>query len=282
MVRLYEAGVFVSRILSHPHAKGCKSGTDLGADDLKTLAEAFKALVEKHLGKPFPDDPLAQMWGGIAAVFKSWNGKKAVSYRRIEGIPDDWGTAVNVQAMVFGNMGDSSATGVAFTRDPAIGDNKFYGEWLVNAQGEDVVAGIRTPSPINDDTKNEQNRHLVSMQQAMPGWPLLWRGLPPWMTTASGPSLQSWKADRASTTGAFPIFLRPIFSPGIWMPGPANLPRPCAVRSAPWPTSSRRPPCWSLTGPETCSKNCTNCWCPRCYGTVWVNTIRRTGWRVIS
>jgi pyruvate,orthophosphate dikinase len=101
-------------------------------------------------------------------VFKSWNGKKAVSYRRIEGIPDDWGTAVNVQAMVFGNMGDSSATGVAFTRDPAVGDNKFYGEWLVNAQGEDVVAGIRTPNPINDDTKNEQNRHLISMQQAMP------------------------------------------------------------------------------------------------------------------
>ena len=111
---------------------------------------------------------MAQLWGGIAAVFKSWNGKKAVSYRRIEGIPDEWGTAVNVQAMVFGNMGDSSATGVAFTRDPATGDNKFYGEWLVNAQGEDVVAGIRTPSPINDSTKNEQNKHLHSMQEAMP------------------------------------------------------------------------------------------------------------------
>ncbi|MHB8770932.1 MAG: pyruvate, phosphate dikinase [Syntrophales bacterium] len=151
------------------HAKGCKADTDLSADDLKALAEAFKALVAKHLGKPFPDDPLAQLWGGIAAVFKSWNGKKAISYRRIEGIPDDWGTAVNVQTMVFGNMGDSSATGVAFTRDPATGDNKFYGEWLVNAQGEDVVAGIRTPSPINDDTKNEQNKHLVSMQHAMPG-----------------------------------------------------------------------------------------------------------------
>jgi pyruvate,orthophosphate dikinase len=148
--------------------KGCKSDTDLSADDLKTLSGEFKALVEKHIGKPFPDDPMAQLWGGIAAVFKSWNGKKAVSYRRIEGIPDEWGTAVNVQAMVFGNMGDSSATGVAFTRDPATGDNKFYGEWLVNAQGEDVVAGIRTPSPINDDTKNEQNKHLVSMQHAMP------------------------------------------------------------------------------------------------------------------
>ncbi len=150
------------------HARGCKSDTELKADDLQLLAAEFKKLVRQHLGKDFPDDPMAQLWGGIAAVFKSWNGKKAVSYRRIEGIPDDWGTAVNVQAMVFGNMGDSSATGVAFTRDPATGDNKFYGEWLVNAQGEDVVAGIRTPSPINDDTKNEQNKHLHSMQEAMP------------------------------------------------------------------------------------------------------------------
>jgi pyruvate,orthophosphate dikinase len=150
------------------HTRGAKSDTDLKADDLKLLAEEFKKLVVKHMGKPFPDDPMAQLWGGIAAVFKSWNGKKAVSYRRIEGIPDAWGTAVNVQAMVFGNMGDSSATGVAFTRDPATGDNKFYGEWLVNAQGEDVVAGIRTPSPINDSTKNEQNKHLHSMQEAMP------------------------------------------------------------------------------------------------------------------
>jgi pyruvate,orthophosphate dikinase len=150
------------------HARGCASDTDLKAEDLQLLADEFKKLVKKHLGKAFPDDPMAQLWGGIAAVFKSWNGKKAVSYRRIEGIPDEWGTAVNVQAMVFGNMGDSSATGVAFTRDPATGDNTFYGEWLVNAQGEDVVAGIRTPSPINDDTKNEQNKHLHSMQEAMP------------------------------------------------------------------------------------------------------------------
>ena len=150
------------------HARGCKSDTELKAEDLMMLSDEFKKLVRQHLGKDFPDDPMAQMWGGIAAVFKSWNGKKAISYRRIEGIPDEWGTAVNVQAMVFGNMGDSSATGVAFTRDPATGDNKFYGEWLVNAQGEDVVAGIRTPSPINDDTKNEQNKHLHSMQEAMP------------------------------------------------------------------------------------------------------------------
>ena len=150
------------------HSKGYKSDTDLTAADLEALAGEFKALIKKHLGKPFPDDPMAQLWGGIAAVFKSWNGKKAISYRRIEQIPDEWGTAVNVQAMVFGNMGDSSATGVAFTRNPATGDNKFYGEWLLNAQGEDVVAGIRTPSPINDDTKNEQNKHLQSMQSLMP------------------------------------------------------------------------------------------------------------------
>jgi pyruvate,orthophosphate dikinase len=150
------------------HARGCKSDTELKSEDLQLLAAEFKKLVRQHLGKDFPDDPMAQLWGGIAAVFKSWNGKKAISYRRIEGTPDDWGTAVNVQAMVFGNMGDTSATGVAFTRDPATGDNKFYGEWLVNAQGEDVVAGIRTPSPINDDTKNEQNKHLHSMQEAMP------------------------------------------------------------------------------------------------------------------
>jgi pyruvate,orthophosphate dikinase len=151
------------------HKKGVKSDTDLSADDLKTLAEEFKKRVKDSLGQAFPDDAKAQLEGGIKAVFKSWNGKKAVSYRRIEGIPDEWGTAVNVQAMVFGNMGDSSATGVAFTRNPATGENVFYGEWLINAQGEDVVAGIRTPNPLNNDTKNEQNKHLKSMQEAMPG-----------------------------------------------------------------------------------------------------------------
>ncbi len=151
------------------HAKGYKSDTELTAEELKNLAEEFKARIKKSLGKEFPDDAREQLEGGIKAVFKSWNGKKAVSYRRIEGIPDEWGTAVNVQAMVFGNMGDSSATGVAFTRNPATGENLFYGEWLVNAQGEDVVAGIRTPNPLNDDTKNEQNKHLHSMQESMPG-----------------------------------------------------------------------------------------------------------------
>ena len=102
-------------------------------------------------------------------MFKSWQGRRAVSYRRIEGIPEEWGTACNVQSMVFGNMGDDSATGVAFSRNPATGENKFYGEWLVNAQGEDVVAGIRTPSPLNEATKNEQNKHLSSLETEMPG-----------------------------------------------------------------------------------------------------------------
>ena len=101
-------------------------------------------------------------------MFKSWNGKRAIAYRRIEGIPDDWGTAVNVQSMVFGNMGDNSATGVAFSRNPATGENKFYGEWLINAQGEDVVAGIRTPNPLNEATKNDHNKHLASLETAMP------------------------------------------------------------------------------------------------------------------
>ena len=148
--------------------KGYKSDTEITAEELQTLAENFKATIKNVLGTEFPDDAQLQLEGGIKAVFKSWNGKKAVSYRRIEGIPEDWGTAVNVQTMVFGNMGENSATGVAFTRDPATGDNKFYGEWLINAQGEDVVAGIRTPNPLNDDTKNEKNKNMHSMQELMP------------------------------------------------------------------------------------------------------------------
>ena len=148
--------------------KGYKSDTDLSEEDLKNLCDAFKGRVVEVLGKPFPDNAYEQLWGGVSAVFKSWNGKRAISYRRIENIPDEWGTAVTVQAMVFGNMGDNSATGVAFSRNPATGENKFYGEWLVNAQGEDVVAGIRTPNPLNESTKNDQNKHLVSLVTGMP------------------------------------------------------------------------------------------------------------------
>ncbi len=130
--------------------KGVAVDTDLDADDLKGLVIAFKAAVKERTGKDFPDDPMDQLWGAIAAVFGSWTNDRAVAYRRLYAIPDDWGTAVNVQTMVYGNTGDESGTGVAFTRDPATGENVFYGEFLVNAQGEDVVAGVRTPRPVSE------------------------------------------------------------------------------------------------------------------------------------
>ncbi|TYT75545.1 pyruvate, phosphate dikinase [Desulfobotulus mexicanus] len=142
--------------------------TDIPAEDLKNLCDTFKKTVREVLGVDFPDKPEDQLWGAIGAVFKSWNGRRAISYRRIEGIPDQWGTACTVQSMVFGNMGATSATGVAFTRNPANGENRFYGEWLPDAQGEDVVAGTRTPNPLNKDTKNDQNEHLPSLEEEMP------------------------------------------------------------------------------------------------------------------
>ena len=145
-----------------------KNDTDLSADDWKLLSERFKKEIEDTLGNKFPDDPMEQLWGGVMAVFESWNGERAINYRRIENIPHEWGTAVNVQTMVFGNMGNHSATGVAFTRNPATGENKFFGEWLVNAQGEDVVAGLRTPNPLNDDTKTEETKDLPSLESIMP------------------------------------------------------------------------------------------------------------------
>jgi len=148
--------------------KGAKSDTDLTAEDLKELSGLFKAKVKEVTGKEFPDNHMDQLWGSIGAVFASWMGKRAVSYRRIEGIPADWGTAVNVQAMVFGNMGDESSTGVGFTRNPGTGENAFFGEFLENAQGEDVVAGIRTPHPINESSRNDQSRNLKSLEQLMP------------------------------------------------------------------------------------------------------------------
>lgn len=150
------------------HKHGYQTDAELKVDDLRNLVHEFKKTIEKTLGHSFPEDPMDQLWGGIGAVFASWNGKRAMEYRRIEKIPDEWGTAVNVQAMVFGNMGDDCATGVAFTRNPGNGDNHFYGEYLVNAQGEDVVAGIRTPAPINDFSKNSQSRSLDTLQSLMP------------------------------------------------------------------------------------------------------------------
>jgi len=150
------------------HKQGYTSDTELTVPELKELVKDFKVTVKKVLGKPFPEEPMEQLWGGVGGVFGSWNGKRAIEYRRIEKIPDEWGTAVNVQAMVFGNMGTTSATGVAFTRNPGTGENKFYGEYLVNAQGEDVVAGIRTPAPINAYSKNDHSRNLDTLEKLMP------------------------------------------------------------------------------------------------------------------
>jgi len=148
--------------------RGYKLDTEITADELRALVAEFKQIVKDVLGRPFPEDPQDQLWGGIGAVFMSWNGKRAVDYRKIERIPDEWGTAVTVQSMVFGNMGEESATGVAFTRNPGNGENSFYGEYLINAQGEDVVAGIRTPAPINDYSKNDQSASLATLQEVMP------------------------------------------------------------------------------------------------------------------
>jgi len=136
------------------HERGVHLDTDLNVADLKELVRRFKAVVKEKKGKEFPDDPMQQVWGAIGAVFESWNNDRAVVYRRQYGYPHDWGTAVNICSMVFGNMGDDSGTGVAFTRDPATGENEFYGEYLLNAQGEDVVAGIRTPKKIAELAKD--------------------------------------------------------------------------------------------------------------------------------
>ena len=132
---------------------GVTEDTELTAQDWHRVAASYKDMIEAHIGKPFPQDPEEQLWGAIDAVFKSWMNPRAINYRELNDIPAVWGTAVNVQSMVFGNMGDDCATGVCFTRDPSTGENKFYGEFLVNAQGEDVVAGIRTPQPLSRRAK---------------------------------------------------------------------------------------------------------------------------------
>jgi pyruvate,orthophosphate dikinase len=146
--------------------KGVHLDTDLTAADWKELVAEFKKSISEHLGQQFPEDPHEQLWGAIGAVFGSWMNQRAITYRRLNNIPADWGTAVNVQSMVFGNMGDDCATGVAFTRDPSTGENYFYGEYLVNAQGEDVVAGIRTPQPLNNHQKKPGD--LPSMEDVLP------------------------------------------------------------------------------------------------------------------
>jgi len=152
----------------HKEDKGVSLDTELTAADWKVVIEGYKAKVAEELGKPFPQDPQEQLWGAIGAVFSSWNIPRAVTYRRLNNIPEDWGTAVSVQAMVFGNMGEDCATGVAFTRNPSTGEKEFYGEYLVNAQGEDVVAGIRTPQHLTLAGKQASNAHLPAMEEVMP------------------------------------------------------------------------------------------------------------------
>ena len=157
-----------SLIEKHKSDNQYVNDTDLSGQDWKLLSDKFKDEIKNTLKSDFPDDPMDQLWGAIMAVFQSWNGERAKNYRRIENIPGEWGTAVNVQSMVFGNMGENSATGVAFTRNPATGEDKFFGEWLVNAQGEDVVAGLRTPNPLNEETKTEGTKDLPSLESSMP------------------------------------------------------------------------------------------------------------------
>ncbi|MDG4719938.1 MULTISPECIES: pyruvate, phosphate dikinase [Thalassospira] len=153
----------------HKEDKGYSLDTEMGADDWAEVVGQFKKKVQSELDAPFPQDPREQLWGAIGAVFGSWMNARANTYRRLHNIPASWGTAVNVQAMVFGNMGDDCATGVCFSRNPSTGENRFYGEYLINAQGEDVVAGIRTPAPLTKIEREESGSDLTSMEEALPG-----------------------------------------------------------------------------------------------------------------
>src|SRR2546430_1898898 len=151
------------------HGRHVREDTDLSEHDLQELVRRFKKLIKDRTGKEFPNDPIEQLKGSVGAVFSSWMNDRAIVYRAKYHIPAEWGTAVNVQSMVFGNMGDDSATGVAFTRDPATGENVFYGEYLINAQGEDVVAGIRTPKKIQELEKDmpASYRQLMEVRQIL-------------------------------------------------------------------------------------------------------------------
>ncbi|MFA5948890.1 MAG: pyruvate, phosphate dikinase [Hyphomicrobium sp.] len=160
--------VFEEILDNYKNLNGVSLDTELDADAWKEIIKLYKEAIEDALGKPFPQDTSEQLWGAIAAVFGSWHNARAITYRRIHSIPDEWGTAVNIQAMVFGNMGDTSATGVAFTRNPSTGANEIYGEFLINAQGEDVVAGIRTPQPLTEKARREAEDANPSLEELMP------------------------------------------------------------------------------------------------------------------
>ena len=163
-----DSHLFEEILDEHKDKNGYMLDTDLTADDWAEIVARFKVRVAEEHDEPFPQDPHAQLWGAIGAVFGSWMNQRAITYRRLHSIPESWGTAVNVQAMVFGNMGDTSATGVAFTRNPSTGEKRLYGEFLINAQGEDVVAGIRTPQPITEAARHESGSTERSLENAMP------------------------------------------------------------------------------------------------------------------
>ncbi|MGA2089251.1 MAG: PEP/pyruvate-binding domain-containing protein, partial [Stellaceae bacterium] len=160
--------LFEDALENHKLDQGKTLDTDLSAEDWREVIAVYKQLIERELKQPFPQDPEAQLWGAIGAVFGSWMNQRAATYRRLHNIPAEWGTAVNVQAMVFGNMGENCATGVAFTRNPSTGADEFYGEYLVNAQGEDVVAGIRTPQHLTLAGKTANKSKLPAMEEVMP------------------------------------------------------------------------------------------------------------------
>ena len=159
---------FEHRFDAEKDACGIREDTDLKGEDLRRIVAGYLEIVEEFTHKPFPQDPETQLWGAIGAVFRSWENQRAIAYRRLNDIPDTWGTAVNVQTMVFGNMGNTCATGVAFTRNPSTGERNFYGEYLLNAQGEDVVAGIRTPQPINEPSRAADTMNLPTLERDMP------------------------------------------------------------------------------------------------------------------
>jgi pyruvate, orthophosphate dikinase len=160
--------VFEDILDNYKNLNGYAYDTELSARQWREIIAEYKAAIEEAGGQPFPQDTSEQLWGAIGAVFGSWQNNRAVTYRRLHAIPDDWGTAVNVQAMVFGNMGNTSATGVAFTRNPSTGANEIYGEYLVNAQGEDVVAGIRTPQPLTIRARREAEDPNPALEEEMP------------------------------------------------------------------------------------------------------------------
>ena len=163
-----DSSIFEIALSDKKQEKKVSLDTELQEQDFKELVNQYKKIILEEFNKAFPSDPYEQLWLAISAVFNSWNNHRAISYRNMHKFSHEWGTAVNIQSMVFGNMNDNSATGVCFTRDPSSGKKIFFGEYLVNAQGEDVVAGIRTPAPLNHESKNDTNQEIKTLEETFP------------------------------------------------------------------------------------------------------------------